>query len=191
MIAGALLAALAVLVALGSAAMARAHLARVGAAFDGHPSLDRSALLRVPLADRAATAASRARPGGWVASLAAELEAARDDDERVVMTNDALGELARALEVGAGWSAAAVRVCLSATLLLAVAAFLLGEPMAALPVCAIGGIGALACAEIGRRARGLATRQRERADALVEVLLPDLAGRGRAAPARPSRRRRP
>jgi Flp pilus assembly protein TadB len=189
MITGALLVALALLVAAGAVALALAHLRRVRAAIDEDSRLDRAALLRVPAEARFSAVAERARPGSWLGELVDALRAARDDDERVAAANEALGDLARILEAGAAWPGAALRVCVSATLLLAVGAFLLGVPLASLPVCAVGGAGALASAELGRRARRHAERQRTRADDLVAALLPDLAGR-HAGPARPSRRRR-
>jgi hypothetical protein len=189
MITGALLVAVAVLVAVAAAGLARAQLRRVRAAIDDDARLERAALLRVPAEARLSAVAERARAGSWVCELVDALRGARDDDERVAAANEALGDLARALEAGAGWPGAALRVCVSATLLLAVAAFLFGVPLAALPVCGVGGAGALASAELGRRARRVAERQRGRADDLVAVLLPELAGR-HAAPARSGRRRR-
>ena len=186
MITGALLVAMALLVAAGSVALALSHHRRVAAPFAGE-ELDRAALLRVPMERRLDVAAQRALPGGWTRALVDAVREAPDDAARIAATNEALGDLALQLEAGAGWAPAALRVGISATLLLAVAAFLVGVPYAALPVCAVGGAGALGAADAGRRARALAARQRERADEIVALLLPDLV---RQAGASQGRRRR-
>lgn len=186
MVTGALLA-IALLVAAGSVALALAHHRRVAAPFAGE-ELDRAALLRVPLERRLDVVAGRALPGGWMRVLVDALRDAGDDDAaRVAATNLALGELALQLDGSAAWPGAGLRVGISVTLLLAVAAFLLGVPFVAVPVCGIGGMGALGAVELGRRARAVASRQRERADELVALLVPDLV---RQAGATGGRRRR-
>jgi hypothetical protein len=160
----------AVLLAAVSSGLSLSYLRRVmslGAL--GARDLARS-LGRLPIEQRLGELERRA-PEGWARELARDLVAAPGEAERVAITNDALADVAHRLDEGAGWPAAGLRISAFGALLVAAIALLVQRMELILPVLAIGGAGALASLEIGRRGRSLAARQREGLDALIETVV--------------------
>jgi hypothetical protein len=153
-------------------------------------------LKRTPPADRPRELVERTREGSLEHDLGADIVAARDGDARVAAVNLWVAEVQHALEHGARWPGAGLRIALLAAALAAFFAYMTEPGQLRLPLgaVAIGGLAALTCAQAGRTAERLAERQRRAADALVAAVLglpPEEHGPpGARGPAGGARRRR-
>jgi hypothetical protein len=177
-------------VALAAAALAWAQAMRVVGASTVDVAKLAAQLKRAPLPDRPARLAEIAPDGSWERALAVELVEAPNDAARAVTANDALGDLARDLEAGAGWPSAALRIGGLGCVLVAVVTFLVyRDALAALPTLIPGFVGAAACVEAGRRAKAAAKARRRAVDELIDALMGP-AAREQALESNARRRRR-
>lgn len=183
-----LLVALAALVALGSAGLSLVHLRRVGRVASADDAALATALKRVAPESRIAELSRRAT-GEWEARLARELLATEDASARVALVNDALADVARALEAGAGWPSAAIRIDALGAVLLVAVAVLTHRLDAVLPIVGVAGAGLVVVVEASRRAKRLASAQRAAVDALIEVVAAPFAGDAPPPPRRRGHRR--
>jgi len=156
----------AVFIAVLSAALSLSYLRRVVSLTSIDARALAASLERLPEEARLAEMQRRC-PEGWERQLAIELVEAPGEPERVAIANDALADVAHRLDGGAGWPAAALRISALGALFVAAIAYLVQRTDLLLPVLGIGAAGLLASVEIGRRARSLASRQREALDALI------------------------
>ena len=117
---------------------------------------------------------SDARPRDLERHLATDSPATSDDAGRIATVNDALSDIAHRLDARSGWPPAALRISLLSGLFLVVLAFVFGRIDLVLPLVAVGGLSTAVSAEIGRRARRVAKRQREAVDALIDVAVQHL-----------------
>jgi Flp pilus assembly protein TadB len=126
----------------------------------------------------------------WESDLAHELAAARSDDERIVLVNDALDDVEHELTAGDRVPKLTAWIALFGSALALVAGALRGPDPRLLGCVAIAVAGASACLLAGRTARRSAAKQRERIDALIAAMVGDLYRSGADTPQRRSRRRR-
>lgn len=189
---------LAAALGLFASGLAWSHARRVaGLTLPGTRSLTAS-LKRMPEEARPAALEGRAPPGSWEHGVATELLHASDAAAKIAAVNDALLEVEHALRQGATWPQAGIRIALASGLMLGLTAWLAtGNLRAAVILVAAGGISALLCVEAGRSAKRHAEAQRNDIDALITVVMGQLADqaprpgeRRGLAERRPSRRRR-
>jgi Flp pilus assembly protein TadB len=185
---GEVLVAVSVLVTGSAASLAVTHARRVGRATSGRAGKLVGALKKVPATDRADALLRGAEAGTWEHRFAGDLVDARRDELRVQAANEALASLEHALEAGAKWPGAALRIVLFGGWLLVIVAFLLTQNVQiVLAIVVISLLSAGVIFQAARRSRELARTQRRDIDALVEVVLGSLA---RETSERPSSRRR-
>ena len=187
---GALLFALALIVAVASVTLASKHGRRaLGLKRADLPALA-TTLERLPDTDRVAALLKNTEPGTWEHELAAEVLAAPDAEARVLSVNLALADVEHTLLGGAAWPPAALRIALLGTLFLAACAFLgdRGRPGWAMGIVGVGAVSALGCVEAGRAGTRRVERQRREIDALVGAAF--ALPRGRTVPPPPPRRPR-
>ncbi len=153
------------------AALSWAQVRRVAVVTALDPKDTASSLLRRAEGDRVAELSRRAPAASWEHRLAEELAEASGDAARVAAVNDALADLDLALEQGAGWPSAALRLSAFGGLLLAAVAYLLGRTDLIVAVIGIAAVGAVASADAGRRAKQLARKKREGIDALIAAVV--------------------
>jgi hypothetical protein len=167
--------ALAVVVGLGSAALAWSQARRTAAPTGGDPAALAKALKRVPVGERLAELQRRTAPGTWEHELAVDALAAPDESARVAAVNLALAEVEHTLTMGAGWPRAGVRIALLGAAFLAFAAYVggNGQVQAPLVIVAVGALAALTSVEAGRSAERNAARQRVAIDELIAAALGD------------------
>jgi Flp pilus assembly protein TadB len=164
--------ALAVLLVIGTSALASIQLRGVREALGPRAAELVRELERTPQDARLGKLASKALPDTFEAKLAASLEGIEDPSAKVTATNEALGDLALSLESRARWSPAAVRIVLFAGFLLAALALIKWMLLEACIVMGVGAVGVAIAALMGSRARDLEKEQRKLADAFVEALVP-------------------
>jgi hypothetical protein len=178
--------ALAVLVALGTAALAWSQVRRTAALAGGDRAALALALKRFPAPERAGELLRRAEPGSWEHDLATEVLATPDERARVAAVNLALIELDHALSEGAAWPRSATRIALLGGALLAFGAFLAdgGQLEWSVFIVAVGVAAAATCSAAARSATRNAAAQRRSVDDLIvatfgRALVGDVAGRSR------------
>jgi Flp pilus assembly protein TadB len=198
----AILSVLAAALGLFAAGLAWSHARRVARLTSGTTRSLATALKRVPEASRVSELERRAPPASFEHAIAIELRCAPDDAAKIAAVNDALLEAEHTLRQGATWPRAGIRIALAGGLLLGLSAWLAtGNLRAAVILVAVGGAAALLCVEAGRSAKRHTEAQRADIDALITVVMGDLADqaappgerRGNAGHLgrRPTRRRRP
>lgn len=130
----------------------------------------------MPAEERLPALARRAPPGSWEHRFAHAVMEAEGEAAKIAAANELLGEAAFALDVGAGWPAAATRIGVLGAMLLGAAALLAGAGAAvSAAALALGVAGAIAAAAAGRASRAEAAQQRRALDALVAAALGPLA----------------
>jgi len=174
-VAGPIFLALAVLVGVGSAALAWSQVRRTATLIKGDPAALSRALRRLPPKERVEEMRSRTEPGTWEHDLAEELRSISEESAQVAAVNAALSELERTLVEGADWPRSALRISLLGALLMAFGAYLVDPSQLrwALAIVATGGGAALLCVEAARAAKRNETRQRRVVDDLVAVVFGD------------------
>jgi hypothetical protein len=179
-----------VVVALGASVLAWSHAIAVTRAAGGKLATIAAGLKRVPLEARPAALLERTEPGSWEHDLARELVEAPDVAWRVAAANDAVSDLAHALELRAGWPRSAARLAGAASFLLAVVAYIVDQGLDhTLGIIVPGAVAIAACVEAGRRATQATRASRKDVDALIEVVMGPVA-REQAEKSELRRRRR-
>jgi len=170
---GAVLLAVAVLLALGATSLAWRQVRRASATIGGDQL--RLGLKRLPLVERLGELGRRAEPGSWEHQLAVEALAAPDQAAQVAIVNLALADAEHTLSEGAAWPSAGVRIALLGAGLLAAAAYITDADQVRwwLSILAVGCIAALACFEASRSARRHADQRRRGIDELVAITFGD------------------
>ncbi len=189
---GPYLAGASVVVALGASVLAWTHAIACRARVDtgGKLATIAAQLKRVPLEERPAALLERTESGSWENGFARDLVEAPDVAWRVAAANDAVSDLAHALELRAGWPRSAARLAGAASFLLAVVAYIVDHGLDhALAILIPGAVAIAACAEAGRRATAATRASRKDVDALVEVVMGPIA-REQAEKSELRRRRR-
>lgn len=148
-------------------------------------------LKRVPLEERAAALLERAPENSWQREFAREVVEAPNEAWRIASANEAVSDLAHALDLRAAWPRAAARVSAVAALLCAIVAFLVDREFGSwLSILIPGAIGLAVCVDAGRRARETARICRLDMDALVLVVMGPIAREQADLSERRRRRRR-
>ena len=194
----AILSVLAAALSLFAAGLAWTHARRVARVTSGQARALATALKRVAEESRVSELERRAPAGSFEHAIATALRDAPDDAAKIAAVNDALLDVEHTLRQGVGWPRAGIRIALSSGLLLGLTAWLAtGNLRAAVILVAVGGASALLCVEAGRSAARYTAAQRSDIDALITVLVGNLADQAppqaerRGVPGRhPSRRRR-
>jgi Flp pilus assembly protein TadB len=141
------------------------------------------ALRALPAEARLEELARRAPAESWERRFAEALREAEGERARVAAANELIAEAEHRIQLGAGWPAAATRLCALGALLITAAAYLAGAGPAVLgAVVVIGAAGAMASAGAGRAGRAEAERQRGAIDALVAAAVGPLAEEPPEAP---------
>lgn len=189
---GAVFFGLAVLVGVGSAALAWSQARRVAALTRADPAALALALKRIPVEKRLGELLRRAEPGSWEHELAAEVLAAPSDSAKLAAVNLALGDVEHALARGAGWPRAGVRIALLGDVLLGAVAYLADatQVRSSLGMAAIGVVSALTCIEAARSAERNAAKRRRGIDELVAATFGDGLKAAEAGPRRTAAERR-
>ncbi len=173
--AGLVFLALALLVGVGSAALAWSQVRRTALVMKGDCAALARALRRVPPHERVEQMRCRTAPGTWEHDLAVELQSIPEAAGQVAAVNLALSELERALAEGADWPRSALRISLLGALLMAFAAFLADPSQLrwSLTIAATGGAAAVVCLEAARTAKRNETQQRRAVDEMISVAVGD------------------
>jgi hypothetical protein len=127
---------------------------------------------------------SESPPRSWEARLAAELGKAEGEAERLDAASELSWELAASLAARARWGGVAVRVAVALALLLGVSSVALGHRAHAIAAMLPALVGAAVAFALQTSASRSEREQRELADELVKLLVPE------ARRMRDSRRRR-
>ena len=173
---GSYLVGLSAVIAVAATALAWVHAIAVMRAGGGDAAATTAALKRVPLEERPAALLERAAEGSWQKTFAREVIEAPNEAWRVAAANDAISDLAHALEARASWPKAAARVAAAAAFLCAVVAFIGERDLgSAVPSLVPGAVALAACFEASRRANDAARTCRKEMDALVEVVMGPVA----------------
>ncbi len=169
---GAVFLALAVIVGVGSAALAWSQVRRAAAPTRGNPAALAAALRRLPAETRLRELWRRSERGSWEHALAIEALDTPDEPARVAMVNLALAEVEHALSEGEGWPRTSLRIALLGAALLAFVARLVDRDQTtwSLAILAVGGLAALSCLEARRSAERHAAKQRRAVDDLVAAV---------------------
>jgi hypothetical protein len=177
-------------VSAAASAFAWRHALAGGKARGGNVAAMTAQLKRVPLAERPKALLERAPEGSWQKTFASEIVEAPTEAWKVAAANDAISDLAHALDLRAGWPRAAARVAAAAAFLGAIVAYIVDRELDhTLAICVPGAIAIVLCVEAGRRAKDAAKACRKDMDALVEVVMGDVA-REQAEKSELRRRRR-
>lgn len=169
-----MLPALAALVAVWAAAAA----VRRRRAIEAAPSAAAKDLVRrlraLNEADRIGALRTSILPGAdtWEGRLALAISQAPDERERVDAASEAVSTLGAIYTKGAAWGSSGVRILLLVGLLLGAVGIARGSHLEAVAAFLIAAFGAAASRGLLTSASTLERRQRELADAVVEVLVP-------------------
>lgn len=167
--------ALGAVVAAASATFAAFHVRSLGRALRPDLPTQIIKLKRTPPAERPAALLSAMPPGSWEAHLAESIASSPSEPLKAAAANESLGDLALLFTSRSRWAPSAVRIALLGALLFGALAIIksqLVEAVVSVVVCAVG---AGICGLFSSRAARLEREQRQRADDLVETLLPGAA----------------
>jgi hypothetical protein len=128
-------------------------------------------LRKVPAPERPAAAVTLTAEGTWEGALARALADAVDERDRVDAASEAVGDLAATYGGMSRWTVASVRIVLFVGLILVALGLARQEHVGAVAAFGVAGVGAMVTHSLGGRASRLESRQRELADAWVELLL--------------------
>jgi hypothetical protein len=182
---------LAVLVQGGALALAWSHARRVASLDARRIGGVVRTLKKVPSPERLAELGKFAAPGTFERALVDGAQGAPDGAGQVAALNLVLSELEHELTRGSSWPKAALRLALLGAGLVALVSYLVtGVLQWSLTAVAIGGVGAIGCAQAGRVAGREVLAQRAAADELVAMLFGRLPPQPRAVAARADRRSR-
>jgi Flp pilus assembly protein TadB len=131
-------------------------------------------LRATPLSERLAALAEAATTGSWAERLAEELASPDDDRLRLVALNDLLDDADHELTRRDSWPRSAAWLCFAGGLLSACTGYLAGVRMELIWIVPVTVGSASACLAARRHGRRQVQRQRERIDALVQLVATDL-----------------
>ncbi|HTJ85394.1 MAG TPA: hypothetical protein VL400_26935 [Polyangiaceae bacterium] len=111
------------------------------------------------------------REGTWEGDLARAIHGATDERDRIDCASEAVGDLASTYGAMSRWTVASVRIVLFVGLILVAVGLASSEIVGALAAFAVAGVGAGISHSVGGGASRIESRQRELADAWVELLV--------------------